>query len=212
MARKSDPKKKLSKAASKETALVPKGYEKFLGELKERIRTAQLRRPRSRSTENSSSSTGRSARPWSSGRRPRAGARPSSTAWAMISKRRSQGWPASRGPMSIVCGPSTWLMRRPRRLSHSLWDKLAEAGPPRAVTSIPWGHNVVLLEQVKDPEERLWYAQAAVQQGWSRSVLVHWMESALYRRQGKAQTNFERTLAPLQSDLARESAEGPLRL
>ena len=50
MARKSNPKKKLSKAASKETALVPKGYEEFLGKLKERIRTAQLRGLRSRST------------------------------------------------------------------------------------------------------------------------------------------------------------------
>ena len=59
---------------------------------------------------------------------------------------------------------------------------------------IPWGHNVVLLEQVKNPKERLWYAQAVVENGWSRNVLVHWVESDLYQRQGKAQTNFEKTL------------------
>src|SRR4051812_9731653 len=43
MAKKTDPKKKPAKAVSEETGLVPKGYEKFLGELKERIRTAQLK-------------------------------------------------------------------------------------------------------------------------------------------------------------------------
>src|SRR5262249_48114948 len=87
--------------------------------------------------------------------------------------------------------------------------QIAAAGPPRVVMSVPWGHNVVLLEQVKNPKERLWYAQAAVQNGWSRKVLVHWIESDLYRRQGKAQTNFESTLPSLQSDLARETLKDP---
>ena len=80
------------------------------------------------------------------------------------------------------------------------------------VTGIPWGHNVLLLEQVKNLEERLWYAQATVQNGWSRNVLVHWIESDLYERQGKASTNFERTLAPAPVGPRPRDAEGPLRL
>jgi len=62
---------------------------------------------------------------------------------------------------------------------------------------------------VKNPVARLWYAHAAVENGWSRSVLVHWVESDLYQRQGKAQTNFEKTLPALQSDLARETLKDP---
>jgi predicted nuclease of restriction endonuclease-like (RecB) superfamily len=57
--------------------------------------------------------------------------------------------------------------------------------------------------------ERLWYAQQTVVNGWSRSVLVHQIESGLYARQGKAVTNFEKTLPPSQSDLAREALKDP---
>ena len=66
--------------------------------------------------------------------------------------------------------------------------------PPRAVAEIPWGHNADLLDKIKNPAERPWYARAAFEKGWSRPLLVHWIESDLYSRQGTAQTNFERTL------------------
>jgi len=71
------------------------------------------------------------------------------------------------------------------------------------------GHNADLLDKIKSPVERLWYARAAVEKGWSRAVLVHWIESDLFSRQGKAQTNFEKTLPALQSDLARETLKNP---
>ena len=80
---------------------------------------------------------------------------------------------------------------------------------PQAVAQIPWGHNAVLLEKVKDAVERLWYAQQSVANGWSRNVLVHQIESRLYERQGKAITNFRRTLPALQSDLAQEIVKDP---
>ncbi|NLZ04340.1 MAG: DUF1016 domain-containing protein [Phycisphaerae bacterium] len=81
--------------------------------------------------------------------------------------------------------------------------------PPQAVTQIPWGHNIQLITKVKDPAERLWYARQAVEHGWSRVVLVHWIESDLYSRQGKAVTNFSTTLPPAQSDLATEVIKDP---
>ncbi len=77
------------------------------------------------------------------------------------------------------------------------------------MVSLPWFHNVVLLESLKDPRERLWYAREAVEHGWSRSVLVHWIESDLYARQGKAVTNFATTLPPARSDLAVEIVKDP---
>ena len=80
---------------------------------------------------------------------------------------------------------------------------------PQVAAQIPWFHNVILLEKVKDPATRDWYAQAAFEQGWSRNVLEMQIESRLYERQGKAVTNFSRTLPPPQSDLAQQILKDP---
>jgi predicted nuclease of restriction endonuclease-like (RecB) superfamily len=79
----------------------------------------------------------------------------------------------------------------------------------QVVGQIGWGHNLRILDLVKDPEEREWYAGATLQHGWSRNVLAHQIESGLHRRQGKAQTNFPRTLPPPQSDLAQQVLKDP---
>ena len=90
----------------------------------------------------------------------------------------------------------------------------AEAWPDEAivqqlVAQLPWGHNVRLLDKVQDPAERAWYVEQAIQNGWSRNILVMQIESGLYRRQGKAQTNFAHTLPSLQSDLAQQLLKDP---
>jgi predicted nuclease of restriction endonuclease-like (RecB) superfamily len=77
---------------------------------------------------------------------------------------------------------------------------------------LPWGHNVRLLDLLKSPDERLWYAEQAIQNGWSRNVLVLHIESGLYRRQGKAITNFQATLPPSQSDLAQQLLKDPYNI
>jgi predicted nuclease of restriction endonuclease-like (RecB) superfamily len=74
---------------------------------------------------------------------------------------------------------------------------------------IPWRHNCVIIEKVKDREERLWYIHQTIENGWSRNVLVLQIESGLYRRQGGAVTNFERTLPQPQSDLAQSLIKDP---
>ena len=80
---------------------------------------------------------------------------------------------------------------------------------PQPVREIPWGHNIVLLFKLKDSAQRLWYAQQTIANGWSRSMLLHWIESDLYSRQGKAVTNFKTTLPAPQSDLAGELVKDP---
>jgi predicted nuclease of restriction endonuclease-like (RecB) superfamily len=80
---------------------------------------------------------------------------------------------------------------------------------PQVVAEVPWGHNIELLFKLKSTAERLWYARKAVEHGWSRAVLVHWIESDLYSRQGKAVTNFPATLPPAQSDLVAEVIKDP---
>lgn len=62
------------------------------------------------------------------------------------------------------------------------------------VAKISWGHNIVLFHKCKDEKERFWYAQKALENGWSRNVMVHQIELGLYERQGKAITNFSKNL------------------
>ena len=52
----------------------------------------------------------------------------------------------------------------------------------QAVAQIPWGHNVVLLDKVPGGNKRNWYIEKCVENGWSRNVLVHQIESGLYER------------------------------
>lgn len=90
----------------------------------------------------------------------------------------------------------------------------AEAYPNAEISQqlagqIPWFHNCVLLDKVKDPQERLWYIQQTVENGWSRNVLVMQIESQLYQRQGGAITNFKQTLPAPQSDLAQQLIKDP---
>jgi predicted nuclease of restriction endonuclease-like (RecB) superfamily len=81
----------------------------------------------------------------------------------------------------------------------------------QAVGQLPWGHNLVLLSQLKDPAQRLAYAESAIEHGWSRNVLNIHIETRLLERSGKAVTNFSTTLPAPQSDLARESLKDPYR-
>jgi predicted nuclease of restriction endonuclease-like (RecB) superfamily len=100
----------------------------------------------------------------------------------------------------------------PRNLKYM--RAFADAFPDReivqqVVARLPWGHVVKLVETIKDTVERLWYARQAVEHGWSRNVLVHQVETGLYSRQGKALTNFARTLPAPQSDLAQQLIKDP---
>lgn len=79
----------------------------------------------------------------------------------------------------------------------------------QAVSQIPRGHNIVLLQRLKSTEDRIWYAQKAIENGWSRSVLLHWIDSGLHKRQGKAINNFSKTLPSPQSDLAQQTLKDP---
>ncbi len=90
----------------------------------------------------------------------------------------------------------------------------AEAYPDEQIVQqlaaqIPWFHNCVLLDKVKDPTERHWYIQQTTANGWSRNILAIQIETGLYRRQGGAITNFERTLPQPQSDLAQQLLKDP---
>ena len=72
------------------------------------------------------------------------------------------------------------------------------------VGQIPWGHIVLLLDKTKSSETADWYAEKTLENGWSRNILASQIKTRLHERQGNAISNFDRTLPPGQSDLARE--------
>jgi len=74
---------------------------------------------------------------------------------------------------------------------------------------LPWAHQVILLDKVKDKPEREFYIQKALENGWSRDVLSLQIKSNLYQRQGGSLTNFEQKLPTPQSDLARQLLKDP---
>ncbi|MCB9097804.1 PDDEXK nuclease domain-containing protein [Aliarcobacter butzleri] len=77
------------------------------------------------------------------------------------------------------------------------------------IRMIPWGHNIAIIQKCKNIEEAIYYVQNTLKNGISRNVLIHQIESNLFERNGKALTNFENTLPPLQSDLAKEITKDP---
>ena len=100
----------------------------------------------------------------------------------------------------------------PRNLKYM--RKFAEAWPDeqfvqQAAAQIPWFHNCVVLDKIKERIEREWYIHKTFEHGWSRDILEMQIESRLYHRQGKAISNFAATLPPLQSDLAAQPLKEP---
>lgn len=78
------------------------------------------------------------------------------------------------------------------------------------IFSVPWGHHKLLIDKfLKAPEKVLFYVQKTVENNWSRTVLDWQIDSNLYERQGKAISNFKRTLPTPQSDLAQQIRKDP---
>lgn len=175
----------------------PAGYADWLAELKTRIHTAQQRATLAVNRELVSLY-------WQIGR-------------DILIRQAEQGWGAK-----VIERLATDLraafpdMKGFSRANLMYMRSFAEAWPDEAIVQqavgqLPWGHNLVLLTKLKDPEQRLAYAQSAIANGWSRNVLNIHIETRLLERSGKAVTNFGTRLPKPQSDLARESLKDPYR-
>ena len=79
----------------------------------------------------------------------------------------------------------------------------------RAIGQLPWGHNISLLTKLDGPEERLWYACASIELGWSRPVLEAQIATNLRGRRGKAVSSFAHTLPAPESELVRDAIKDP---
>ena len=179
-------------------AALPPGYGRLLAELKDRIRSARLRAAAAVNRE-------LVLLYWDIGR-------------DILARQAEAGWGAK-----VIARLATDLRRdfpemtglSPRNLNYM--RALAAAFPDpeivqQAVARLPWGHVVKLLETLKEPAERIWYARQAVEHGWSRNVLALQISTNLFGRQGKALTNFQQTLPAPQSDLAQALLKDPYSL
>lgn len=76
--------------------------------------------------------------------------------------------------------------------------------------SLPWGHHLLLMDKFANQPEKAWfYICQSVNEGWSRNILLNYLDTDLYERQGKALTNFGQTLPDETSDLAQEITKDP---
>lgn len=97
-------------------------------------------------------------------------------------------------------GPSDAIGKQPV-------SQLAE--PQQLAAKIPWGHNILLMQRIKDMPTRLWYMRQTIEQNWSRDILGQMIKSSAHKRQGEAVTNFGQRLPAPQSDLARQLLKDP---
>lgn len=174
---------------------LPDDYAALLSELKTQVRTAQIRAALSVNRE-------LVMLYWHIGTR-------------ILERQKQKGWGAKvidqlssdlRREFPEMTGLSTRNLGYMKKFAQTWTD---EEFVQQVAAKLPWFHNCVLLDKLKDPAQREWYARATTQYGWSRNVLVHQIDSRLYERQGKASHNFERALPPEQSDLARELLKDP---
>jgi predicted nuclease of restriction endonuclease-like (RecB) superfamily len=174
---------------------LPAVYDSFLQELKDRIRSAQVRAALSVNRE-------LVVHYWSIGR-------------DILSRQKNEGWGAKIiDRLSEDLAKAFPEVRGFRARNLKYMRAFADAYPDpefvqQVVAQLPWGHQVRILDTVKDATQREWYIRQAVQGGWSRNVLVHPIESNLFDRQGRALTNFDKTLPAPQSDLAQQLIKDP---
>lgn len=180
---------------AKNQSPIAAGYNDFLHQLKERIRSAQVRAGLAVNSE-------LVWLYWQIGRE-------------ILTRQQQQGWGAKvvtqlakdlQKEFPEMKGFSSRNLKYMRAFAEAYPD---EQIVQQAAAQIPWFHNCILLDKVKEPPERLWYIQQTLESGWSRNVLIHQIESGLYRRQGQATTNFERALPKPQSDLAQQLLKDP---
>lgn len=176
-------------------AALPQGYAHWLGELKHRIHTAQQRAVLAVNRE-------LVLLYWQIG-------------CEILQRQDKEGWGAKvierlardlRTAFPDMKGFSRANLMYMRAFADAWPDK---AIVQQAVGQLPWGHNLVLLSRLKEPQRRLAYAQRAVEHGWSRATLEIHIESRLLEREGQAITNFADRLPAPGTDLARQSLKDP---
>jgi len=110
-------------------------------------------------------------------------------------------------------GLSTTNLKYAKRFYEFYVDEIGQQAVDQfqegILTRIPWGHNIIIFIKSKDINEAYFYLDQTFQNYWSRDTLALQIKSDLFQRQGKAITNFSRTIPAPDSDLAQQSLKDP---
>ncbi len=180
---------------SQDLASLDEGYTELLDELKARIQAAQARAALAINRE-------LVLLYWQIGR-------------AILARQALYGWGSqvitrlARDLRQAFPGAQGWSSRNLHYMRA-----FAEAYPDEAIVQalpaqIPWYHNQILLDRVKDPVAREWYTYQTIQQGWSGRDLIGQIARSIYERQGQAPTNFPQYLPAPQAELAQQILKDP---
>ena len=116
--------------------------------------------------------------------------------------------PILQQPVAKLGGTDNQMGKVPQAVAQALETKdFSTVQQP--VAQIPWGHNILLMEKVKDLPTRLWYMSQTIEQGWSRDTLTAMIKGRAHDRQGQAVSNFAARLTVPQSELARQLLKDP---
>ncbi|WP_294476367.1 YhcG family protein [uncultured Ruminococcus sp.] len=94
--------------------------------------------------------------------------------------------------------------------NENLPQLVANSDDYKNIFLIPWGHHKVIIDKCRGEQQKaLFYVNKVIENNWSRAVLLNFLDTDLYDRQGKAITNFQTTLPAVQSDLAQAITKDP---
>ncbi|WP_461164611.1 PDDEXK nuclease domain-containing protein [Arthrobacter sp. R4-81] len=180
-------------ASTRDLAL-PAGYTDLLGELKNRVRAARTAALRTVNTQLIELY-------WSIGR-------------TILERQEVESWGSGvigrladdlRAEFPEMKGLSRSNLFYMRGFAAAWPDSIVQ----QAVGQLPWGHITVLLDKLDRPDDRAWYATAAVEYGWSRNVLLNMIMNKTLERTGAAPSNFVQRLVGPDSELAQQVAKDP---
>ena len=117
--------------------------------------------------------------------------------------------PAAKSDLEDVTKDEEKLQQPAAKSNDTILPQLVEQIKSE-IFSVPWGHHMLLIDKCKNaPQKALFFVHQTMQNGWSRNMLLNFLDTNLYERQGKALTNFSRTLPDETSDLAQELTKDP---
>ena len=193
-------KQKPSLVKTVKSTTIPSGYAQFIVNLKTKIRSAQLKAAISVNRE-------MILLYWEIGKE-------------IVEKQEKDGWGSKvieklakdlQNEFPGIGGFSKTNIGRMRAfyLAYSIYPQAVGELGELPFFNVPWGHNIILFEGVKNLDERLWYANMVIAEGWSRSALMDAIKIKTYKRHGKAITNFQKHLPLPQSQLAHDILKDP---
>lgn len=93
--------------------------------------------------------------------------------------------------------------------NSEIMSKAGAKSSLQPIFMIPWGHHKVILDKCKKQEKTLFFVNKTIENNWLRAVLLNFLDTSLFERQGKAISNFKKVLPDSQSDLAQEMTKDP---